>query len=194
MEKGKHNSLLFTSEFNSLVEGGIPEKDVKFYGFNLGSDFCSEHEWGIKDLIRDFGVPPYIKNGLKNMTITKNKTRWGDEPTFEELEYDGKKFKVLAYPRSPSMNRFAFSYEPEEFHSAWDGRGFAIAVDVTNTKVVKHLTDLFEAIQKKKMCFMKSSGASPFSNAGLVLAIVDRLPKEFDEYLKNPEKFDLEKK
>jgi hypothetical protein len=31
-------------------------------GFNLGSDYVAEHEWGIKDLCRIFGIvgPEYV--------------------------------------------------------------------------------------------------------------------------------------
>ena len=30
--------------------------DDKLVGFNLGADFCAEHEWGIKGIVREFGV------------------------------------------------------------------------------------------------------------------------------------------
>ena len=30
--------------------------DDEFIGVNLGWDFTAEHEWGIKDLTRDFGI------------------------------------------------------------------------------------------------------------------------------------------
>lgn len=30
--------------------------DGKLVGFGLGADFCSEHEWGIKELARTFKI------------------------------------------------------------------------------------------------------------------------------------------
>ena len=52
----------------------IPEMDEdKFVGISLGYDFTAEHEWGIADMKRLFGIPePTKKNmGIACRTITK---------------------------------------------------------------------------------------------------------------------------
>jgi hypothetical protein len=52
---------------------GILMDEDKFIGISLGYDFCAEHEWGIDDLKRKFGIPePSKKNmGIASRTITK---------------------------------------------------------------------------------------------------------------------------
>jgi len=183
MEKGNHTAILFTSEFKPLMKGKKIEN--KFYAFNLGWDFCAEHEWGISELLYDFGVPYKEKIGLERVTITRHTSKWGNTIKYEEIEYKNEKFKVLSYPRSPSLSRFVYLDKQEDFYSAWDGRGFAIAVNVKNETVIKYLDDLYKAFKKNDVCLMMANRQTPFGNRGLVLAIRSRIPQEFDDYLKD---------
>jgi len=51
---------------------GIIEHDDIFIGISLGYDYCSEHEWGIKGIRRQFGIPESSKKnmGVDNRVIT----------------------------------------------------------------------------------------------------------------------------
>lgn len=52
---------------------GFLVEDETFIGISLGYDYCAEHEWGIKGIRRDFGIPDETtrKNmGIKSRTIT----------------------------------------------------------------------------------------------------------------------------
>jgi len=56
-----------TSNYSILVNGD------EFVGISLGADFTSEHEWGIKGIREEFGIPESSKKtmGIKSRTISK---------------------------------------------------------------------------------------------------------------------------
>jgi hypothetical protein len=58
----------------AIQDYGFLNYNDKFIGVSLGYDFCAEHEWGIKELKKIFGIPNKLtkKNlGIKSRMITK---------------------------------------------------------------------------------------------------------------------------
>ena len=81
------------------------KNDNQFLGIALGYDYCAEHEWGIKGIKRDFGIPEPSKKkmGVKSRTITKCKNL-----EFKREKYQGRTFAILyTYtiyaPHTPQM-------------------------------------------------------------------------------------------
>src|SRR5271154_2305282 len=60
MRRGRDNGFLYDADGKTLI------------GVNLGADFVSEHEWGIKGLHGSFAIPfaDDKKLGLEKRTIT----------------------------------------------------------------------------------------------------------------------------
>jgi hypothetical protein len=180
------------NDYSLIVDGD------KFIGVSLGYDFTSEHEWGIDDMKRLFGMPePSKKNmGVKNRTITicpkslvfkeekKGAVLWTayhswDDKIREDLPTDLKNYikdiewQIKYEKEHPSSDRKA----KDPMISAWDGGTFGVAV--VGTKEVGYLKELYEAFQQKNVVIARLNigGANPFSNASLSLLIADRLPQ-----------------
>ena len=60
MRRGRDNGFLYDTDGTTLT------------GVNLGADYCSEHEWGIKGIQASFGIElaDDKKLGLEKRTIT----------------------------------------------------------------------------------------------------------------------------
>ena len=150
----------------------------KLMGLNLGSDFTAEHEWGIKDLKKSFGINDndisvygiekrritevpkslyYLKTGKTSILTMKD--FWQGVP--EELT-----IKLL---RSSEL------YDYNELNTAWDEETFGILVKDKENQV--RLEELYLAIQNKDAAIWLGGGGV-FENAGLCIAILSALPQE----------------
>lgn len=177
--------------------------DDKFVGFSLGYDFTAEHEWGIEEMRRRFGIPDSSKKnmGIKNRTITK----CIDNFVFIEEGYKKKKFALLYTGNNYDTREESEKYLPSDLKdykdnllwnldwnekhpdpnrrkdsivTAWDGGTFGIGV--MGEKEIEYLKELHKALQKCNVAIthINLMPNNPFSNSSLSLLIVDRIPQE----------------
>jgi hypothetical protein len=157
-------------------------------GVNLGADYCAEHEWGIKGLHGAFAIPfgDDEKLGLAKRTITAVVS---DALTFVRK----KKYAVLYFEQSYYMKDADAAerradeikrvttkgelhlYGERTLATAWDEKSFG--VHVTDDKGIAALAEIYEAFQRKDAAIWLGGGGV-FQNAGLVLAIVSRVPAD----------------
>ena len=178
--------------------------DDKFVGISLGYDYCSEHEWGIEEMRRRFGMQEGSIEcmGVETRKITKNiENMIFKEETYKKAKYailytgysyrtpeeaenfiphDLKDYKEDIHWRSewneknPDSNR-----EPKDnLITAWNGSGFGVGVK--GEKEICYLKELFEAFMNLNVVIASVNLAknNPFSRGSLSLLIADRLPKE----------------
>jgi hypothetical protein len=177
--------------------------DDKFVGVSLGHDYCAEHEWGIEDMKKRFGIPDGSKKnmGVKNRQITKNSdTLVFKEETHKKAKYailyTGYKYRTqveseatlpvcLDHYVDDLRNNVEYDKKyPKEGRkpqdplvTAWDGDGFGVGV--MGEKEVGYLKDLYDAFQNNNVAIahINLMPGNPFSNSSLSLLIVDRLPQ-----------------
>lgn len=148
---------------------------------NLGADYTAEHEWGIKDLARDFGLDPSAAPGVPRRII-RNVPQHGGlfiDETLNALAYVGR------YNDSPdnrlsghSATELGRISEGESLAGAWSDGDFAVRFPDTE-QGRKDVLDLWEAFDRKDIAFLFANvGDNPFARAGLNLVIVSRLPQE----------------
>jgi hypothetical protein len=177
--------------------------DDKFVGVSLGYDFTAEHEWGIDDLKRRFGIPEASKKnmGIKNRVITK----CVDNLIFKEETYKHQKCALLYTGYKYRTREEDEKYIPGDLKNykediewniawnekypdpqrrkdpivtAWDGESFGIGV--MGEKEVEYLKELYDALQKNNVAIthINLMPNNPFSNSSLLLLILDRIPGE----------------
>lgn len=172
--------------------------DGRLISVNLGADFTAEHEWGIKDLARDFQLNEKAAPGVPRRQVhaVPKGRHWSDEPdagvVFRAIKhskadkYDpwaGKETYIVAYTPYGGIREVDW-YEPTEhgFVAAWSDGDFAVHFDPDHKRDAE---DLYNALLKEDIAFLwGSTKGNPFSNAGLCLAIVSRLPHEYVEGLR----------
>lgn len=179
------------------------EKNNLFIGISLGYDFCAEHEWGIKGMRINLGMPADLEKnnfGLKFRTMTvfdeKCFTFFKTKKKFGKTTY---KFAILIFDRDwlnygtdrlphdlknyqSWMIPSKWDKEGKEIMTAWDENGFGIIV--RDEENIKFLEDLLDAFKKKDIC-IGLFGGGPFANARLTIAIKSRMPEGTDEMMKN---------
>lgn len=160
--------------------GVYVEDQDQFIGVNLGSDFAAEHEWGIKDLNRMFGVNKDDGLGMPRRRITK-------VPDDGRLIFAGVKgitALVCRHYNLPSYEKLGlWEIEPrgelypigrEEDTMAWDEGSFGLAS--RNSKHIEYLTELYDAIMRRDLLMFLGGRQTYFDNAGLCLMIASRTP------------------
>jgi|LakMenEpi03Aug12_release.lakeMendotaPanAssembly.Ray.scaffolds.fasta_scaffold295641_2 hypothetical protein len=173
-------------------EFGIIEEDGIFYGISLGWDFCSEHEWGIKDLKRLLGIND-SKLGIEGRTITKS-----DEVIFIK---DKKQALLRTKPWSYkpeqkikdllSSELYIYDGDGKKIATAWSDDDFGILVE--GEKNIALLEELYKNFKKNNIAIASLKGTLPvFSNSSLSLLIKDRLPKEALDSMYNVDKSALD--
>lgn len=178
MRKSYNSNFLF-NEQNKLI------------GINFGSNFCAEHEWGISNTKRSFGVSEDPKLvGIDRRRITT----FPDSKGFVLIER--KQHWTLVYSDSwawrgevlqekfDSQELGTYSYRgsvKDEIYTAWSDGDFAVRVysDAPNAdKNKKHLKEIYDAIVSGDAALWLGGSGNPFKNSGLIIAIVSRCPEE----------------
>lgn len=161
----------------------------EFCGVNLSSDFCAEHEWGIKGLQRVFGIRGEgygVERRRVSQVILEHevKNEYGSALRF---------FKVkgghwcLAYGHLHHLRRIEdrgedsdlrlwekSSYrKSDEIAAAWDEGTFGVMVRSGDKD---KLEAVFKALCDKDAAIMLGGGGV-FQNAGLCLFIISKLSK-----------------
>lgn len=176
--------------------------DGKVVGISLGSDFCAEHEWGIKGLKRMLGMdgwqPEFSREkvaykkgpGLPRRTISKHDCvklyeHKGAVALICESDWWFKSFEenIAKHGKAKAFKEYLPHDLPkrDELGSAWSGDDFGIYGTGANAERIK---DLYAEIQKNNVAVW-IGGAKIFDNGGLILCIVDRVPKEHADTLMN---------
>lgn len=180
--------------------GGIRRtEDGLIESVNMGADFTSEHEWGIKELAHDFGLDKTATPGIPRRTITRvprglilnpeeriiayeGRYRAGGEPQLGKHSLDELRFFDPLEPRTPDevvrKNEGDPLFTSAESQGAWSEGDFAVRFRKTE-QGTKDVLDLFKAFEDLDIAFLfQNVGNNPFARAGLNLVIVSRLPQE----------------
>lgn len=169
----------------------VYNEDENFLGFNLGADFTSEHEWGIKELLFRFGVNSSLL-GVDGRSITEIPKGF----VFKEIKGKNKKYCVLILLNEYWLNSYDVEklelsnfelnfYSNDNIATAWDESTFGIAVDDKYSKEVKELYNAF--LNKDILIGVRPSGV--FKNGGLKFLIKSRMS---DETIKSVLEADLD--
>jgi hypothetical protein len=152
----------------------------KFVGIDLGSDHCSEHEWGIKKVKEAFG----IKENEDLMGIERRRIQ--TIPENFSLVLFGEHWTLVFKTHYDKVDFDSWDdgqlmhFDGQELSTAWSDHDFAVRVyscAQNAKKNQKNLETLFEAMVEGKAAIWLGGGGV-FQNAGLVIAIIDRCPKD----------------
>lgn len=162
----------------------IPEG--KLESVNLGADFTAEHEWGIAGLKRSFGLNDSAKPGIPRLKVSiapgKELLRLIHEKDSSIVDFSPFVYSGSAHDKPSHELDFLKPWRdetPAELVGAWSEQDFGVRF-----RNHTYADDLYEAFQRKDVAFLfGNTKGNPFSNAGLVLAIVSRLPMELIEGL-----------
>jgi len=158
----------------------------EFCGVILGYDYCSEHEWGIKDIRRKYQMDDdaiginkrKIQNAHKDLNMgsitigerEKRKTYYyltSFQHTYGTPEENVKHTRE-------TVKRCLNSYGDSEIHSAWDEGDFVFAL-----KEKKLVDEMWEAFQRKDIAIFGSGSSNPFGGSGLAIFIISKLPESY---------------
>lgn len=179
-----------------IMGGGM--KDDKGYltgegqviGVSLGWDFVSEHEWGIAQIKKAFGIRDKLERsnvGADFRTITKVPDTFRFFPDLSGSAYlmysDHLRWSKPEELNSENFDRMLDAYG-EELATAWSESDFGVRMknDVLKKGSIL-LGQIYDAFTKGDgMIFL--GGREAFGNSGLVLAIRSRVPAEALEQMK----------
>jgi len=190
-------------------EGEVLTEKDRFYGFNLGADFCAEHEWGIKGIRNAFGIGlDSTQFGIENRRVTsipedlEYKSKYSFKTAFNEHSEMSYLFYANLYGEkgignrrlgefAPSRSRFK-NDEKNIYGAAWSEDSFAVSAIYPHGK--DQLKELHTAIKKKEAAIWLGGGGF-FLNSGLVIAIIPHLPADIIEKMAaaDKERFEVEK-
>ena len=179
MRNGSHDALIL-------------EHDGEFIGVNLGWDFTAEHEWGIKDLTRAFGIVGTSRNkgllgigakdvvGVEARQVNDIPKRLsliikGDFTYLTYLDTWDDKYALTDETPKKELDRIIGSYGDRELVTAWDGKSFGVRVSGKETR--KNLKVLYDAFQEGDVMIAFLAAGGPFGNSGLCLFIITKLPE-----------------
>ena len=164
--------------------------DDKLVGFNLGADFCAEHEWGIKGIIREFGVYE-DKIGIDGRMVNVVPKSL----VYTDITYEKMKCHLLVlvpyYYREDDLKitkddigrweLYTYRLEEKGITTAWDEKSFAILV---TDKYKDELEELYEAFVNLDVA-VGIAPSEAFKNGGLKFCIKSRLPEETIQAIKD---------
>jgi len=121
MRRASHDTQWLKDETGSAV------------GLALGYDFCAEHEWGIKRLKEDFGVPvTATPMGLIDRKITQVPEGFLVYKNFTAKPYDKRPYDSMDKAIERTIENFKFyDYKDDpklDLIGAWDESTFAVIV------------------------------------------------------------------
>ncbi|MHB8483794.1 MAG: hypothetical protein ACYDBV_13870 [Nitrospiria bacterium] len=162
----------------ALMEQQLITEGETIIGINLGFDFCAEHEWGIKGLIRRFGIPGTDEPenfGIKGRTITYC------DP--DQMFFAQKKLKACLtfepYSKPEGWNHRAFKpsfMSDSSLITAWSEDSFGIIVE--GKQQIAWLKELYEAFKRLDVAIGLGINPNPFSRGGLVILIASKFSTE----------------
>lgn len=152
-------------------------------GVNLGADFTAEHEWGIDGIKKRLGIDSTGEPGIErrrakricsdSVGLKEDGDRlslvvtWGYQEYWSQRDLDGKDCRCAEW---------AFR-EGDTLVCCWSGD--SLIVRTNDDKGKTFLRDLHAALLSGGVAVWLGSSRLPILNAGLCLAIVDRVPEEY---------------
>lgn len=186
-------------------KGIVRLEDGTLLGVNLGADFTAEHEWGIKDIRRTYGIDDAdegvgrrqirtfpegnLMRGSVSLKVTDYSERkrkastdtWHGLVSFRYYDSERKHWPELS---ETMVRQFELApYGSDDFCGAWDGGSFGLLA-----KDEAVVTQLYDAIVQLDLCIGLFNGESwnPFSRSGLGLLIASRVPQSVrDQWLES---------
>jgi len=158
--------------------GGTPfllTENNNFFGFHLPADFTAEHEWGIVNMKRCFGIPnPEITCepfGLerRKATIVPDNLYLIEKDKEIYLFMDRYKFDNGRIPTD-------LTYYRDGIGGTWDGDGFGIVVSKENENYCNKIKEIKQAIDACDVAVFLGGGGV-FENSGLNVAIASKISK-----------------
>lgn len=176
---------------------------------NLGADYCAEHEWGIKGLQYDLGIPssdldkeisPSLLVSIRGLLSSKKNPKLGIERrtiTESKCLIDNLSLGPAQIKEGHRRHKmWGIALIADWMHERWDfsnirdswwdpERSEFMGWWSDRDLAVLHpdkqvIQDFVDAFEKKDIAvWVGASG--PFQNGGLIIAIVSRLPQEFLE-------------
>lgn len=155
----------------------LPNGDLA--GIAMGSDFCAEHEWGVKTM-RYLMQCDDTKDGVERRqmtTIPKDLQRLSGKS--KNAAYDA----IFLSPTASYYRKPEDWVNDNELHRrgdaglccAWDEKTFGIVAYGDKDK--KNLAILWDAFQRKDIAFYPNIGVF-HTGAGLIFCIVSRVPAD----------------
>lgn len=156
-------------------------EDNKVLGISFGHDYCTEHEWGIKDIRDYFGIEPREGAlGLDARTITIF-------PIEFCIWVEDKKQGFICHPAYPRTGTFPQLPYDKELKAAWDRSGFTAYSNRPHQ--VAALKEIYEALSCKNAVIDLFGSDNPFARPGLCILIANRIPQEvLDEWYETDRK------
>jgi hypothetical protein len=159
--------------------------DGRLMAVDLGSDYCAEHERGIPELETVFGLDPKARPGIERRQIRELPEGLEFEATQRLLRYqpythrNGKAPKELErHPPLPWDSPEQVAEHAAAPIGAWSNADFGVAFP-QDDQGSADAAELYAAFERRDIAFLfENVGDNPFARAGLVLAIVSRLPAE----------------
>lgn len=191
---------------NSFRGSPLLNEKGEFAAWNLGADYCAEHEWGIKKLQALFGISGeetvfgidrrrvrqvptdavlFVQGRVRATLVIGDEVqyarKWG---TPEEVE---KRLTELTdrfkpWRRYSDYKTKKYTVEPT---TAWDDGSFVISVE--GKDAVKQLKELHDALVNGDGAVWLGGGGV-FENAGLVIGIVSRFDQKNLDLMYNTDK------
>lgn len=175
---------------------------------NLGADCVAEHEGGISEIDRHFGIRRKDETlfGLDRRKVNTFPTKCVKEFDFIHKGFNSKKRKsenvsVYGFMFSPHLSysemtaaevpdRLGF-YDSTKLWTGWSQDSFGIFSAIEkDQKRIKEIRDNLEKLN----CAIWCGGGNVFQNAGLVIGLIDRMDKSVFKQWEKQDRDNLELK
>lgn len=158
--------------------GFLFDDEGKPIALNFGSDYCAEHEWGIKDIRRTFDMDDQalgmdkrlVKRPSENIVWVSAETKGKSNST---VKYEG--FWLRSWSGATEPNEVNF-YRDTTLWTGWSERDFGAFS--TDPKEILMLKEFYDALRMPNGAAIWLGGGGVFKNAGFVVGLVSRFPKE----------------
>ena len=164
------------NDFEVLIQDGV------FIGVALGYDYCAEHEWGIKDLKEELGIPSNISPdclGVDARTISKT------SKDLRRVSKGGREYLYLLRQYGEERIPDCLLQGSESLTTAWSKSSLGIAMGPNLLEGKEYLDDLYEAFQNNDIVLARLGNNNPFANSSLTLLIKSRIPQEVKDSWKD---------
>lgn len=176
----------------SAQDNGLLKNDNGLLiGINLGADFCSEHEWGIKELRKAFGMNDkgygLDKRIARDIPMVNNWRTGKKETAVHLIEQKDQTILLVGIPMPEKLELRHYYLERAEYQSdklitAWDEKSFGLNAKSKEDQLA--VKAIYNAIQSGDLAIWVGGGGV-FQNGGLVLTIASRIPADKVQLLKD---------
>lgn len=176
--------------YNQKEMGFLTDDDGKLIVASLGADHCAEHEWGIDKIHDAFqcGCTEEERNRIVGIDRYRIREYHPDLKMIERDDWTALIFSSIWRHDSPDdyelhseLTPYKSKKHKENFVGAWSERDFGIYADDDEGR--GHLRELNEAFQNKDVAIWLGGKSGPFKNAGLMIGIVSRIPKDANDQM-----------